>query len=242
MRRLVLVSLFIVFAAYCNGQHRNSPEDEKRIRLLEECWCPRQTFNTDSIYSFFQSSPIFKKGYVSFEVEDEPMPCDTVIMEIEKQYMLFSLYRYYMEDNEIIPSKTLKKMLSAIMDSTTQYTVPIKKWNCAELGEDWLTKSNKQYYDILLDKRMMESNKKKYENFMWTYGEANSPIRIKMSIPVFDEDYRYAFMVFRMYGESYANFALFERKEEGWKPILVSKCKRTGRIDKDFSPCEKIMR
>lgn len=87
----------------------------------------------------------------------------------------------------------------------------------------------------------MQANKKKYESFMGIYEKANVPFQMNMSIPVFDEEYKYAFMVFRRDGESYANFALFERKEEGWKPILVSKCERTSRIDQDFGPCERLM-
>lgn len=236
MKRIIVAYLLFMCIVYCYGQHRNSPESEKRIALLDRCWCPNQTFNTDSVYSFFQSSPFksIEKENVFFEVEDEPIPYDSIFKKVRKVSLLNFLESLYRDDNnKTIPFPTLLKMLLAASDSTTQYTIPIKRWNAAELGEEWVTHSNQKYYNRLLDERMQKANKKEYKNFRRTMDKVNVPVRIRMSIPVFDEEYKYAFLILRM-DEDYAIFALFERQENEWNPILVSKGKKTWRMDNSF--------
>ncbi|NDV68617.1 hypothetical protein [Dysgonomonas sp. 25] len=209
----------------------HSLEDEN---LSEHDCLEQMIFNTDSVYSFFQSRPFkpIEKRLVFFEVEDEPIPYDTIIEKVKKVSLLnFSESLYKDDSNKKIPFPTLLKMILAASDSTTQYTVPIRKWNAAELGEEWLTRSNHKYYDFILDKNMAKAKKEEYKNFLWSMDKANRPIRIKMSIPVFDEDYKYAFMVFKMNNNTY-DFAIFIRDEIGWIPYRVSKAHK---ISNDFS-------
>ena len=260
MKKFLIVIILFTATTYCRGQVKSSTsiyisEADRRIELLKECNCPNQVFDTDSIYSFFQAKPIksmWKNNNFIFTVEDSPMPYDMVKEEVRKQNMLSHLVNYYRDYNshrkeEIIPPKVLKKMLSAIVDSTTNYTQPIQQWNASRLGEKWITKSNRVHLDSIILERAgtKEKNRVKQYNLFEVFKFASVAVQVTMSMPVFDDDYKYAFMILkidRSYGgsnrEPYSRFdavfALFERKESGWTPILVSRGERSFFLEPMF--------
>ncbi len=241
MKKIVFFTLVGIYSQFGAGQitpdqmdmyemnkYIDEKEREKRNLLIEKCNCPEQVINTDSVYSFLKSGTFgFRKGNIMWEVEDEPISYDSLINIVEKYRMLKPLEWYYTEKDttinkmeEFIPPATFRKMLSVMFDPTTQLSSPIVKWNAARLGEEWITKSNNLYLNILLNKRMKKRNEKAYYKFLSLFSSANSFLGIKMSVPVFDDEYKYAFMILDM-GKGYC-YALFHRKETQWEPVFVS--------------------
>ncbi len=239
MRKILFFGLFLLCSIYCMGQ--NEREERRRESVLYEFKDNEHYFLTDSVYSFFSSFPFkpFQQGKVMFEVEDRPIPFDTIQKEIIKNYMLAVLEKHYkgyspsMRDkNRIIPALTFRKMMAAIMDPKTNYSEPITHWNAARLGEEGITSSNFNFIKDLANKRMKEEDNNKYETYINFFYHLRDIHHIHMSAPVFDEDYNYAFLIFKM-KEPYC-FALFERKENEWCPILVSSEKNTTHVTNNF--------
>jgi len=228
------------------GQYEQ--EERSRESVLYEFKDTEHYFLTDSVYSFFSSFPFkpLQPGKVMFEVEDRPIPFDTIQKEIIKNYMLAVLEKHYKgyslsirDKNRIIPALTFRKMMAAIMDPKTNYSEPITHWNAARLGEEWITSSNFNFIKDLANKRMREEDNNKYETYINFFYHLRNIHHIQISIPVFDEDYNYAFLIFKM-GEPYC-FALFEKQENLWNPILISQEKNSINIQRDFGDFRYIL-
>lgn len=253
MKLLLSIILLCVVTLHCKSQYAHPQEIGRRDKLISDCNCPNQVFNTDSVYNFFQSDflePYSKKRYI-FIIDGEPIPSDTVFYQSARQFFFENLRYHYEEINpyrkeEIISPKTLQKMFVAALDPTTRYTEPIVKWNVARMGKEWMNQNSYNYFDSLIiekiEKKIQNArekdkkNYKKYTEGLDVYIFANEDIGkifIKTSVPVFDDEYKYAFVMINLGGWEHYGFALFKRNEQGWAPIRVMR-DRYKSIESDF--------
>lgn len=243
MKLLLSIILLFTGSLYCKSQNANPKEIERRDKLVSDCNCPNQFINTDSVYSFINSYPWkpFQEGYGIFVIQDKPTPFKILFDESAREYFFEYLRAHYEDEvpfqrTEIIPPKVFRKMLSITFDSTTLQTEPIIKWNVARMGEKWINRSNYNYIrDLTLNNIKNKKEKKNEEAADIFYNTiARSVTSFELSVPVFDDDYKYAFVVGRFKGEKNYCFALFKRDESGWTPLLVSKGERTREISNEF--------
>lgn len=237
----LLLSIILLFSCTLMCRSQVSLEIERREKITRECNCPNQVINTDSVYSFINSNPFkpLELGYNIFIIEDKPIPINTLLNSTAKYHLFDHLRAFYEEEvpferNEKIPPKVLQKMLAITFDSTTQFTEPIVKWNVARMGEQWINRSNYRYISDLTEKNIANNKGKKNEQAAEIFRSTinHSLIFFNFSVPVFDDDYNYAFMVCNLASDSDGNydvaFALFKRDEQGWNPFYVIKKMRFG--------------
>ncbi len=241
MKKIVFFCLTSLFYTLRYSQsHQSIPDSEKLRLLIEECNCPQETINTDSVYSLFASNPfLLRKGNIMYEVEDEPIPYDTIITNLSRYNILRVLEIDYKEASypreEYLPPAVFRKMLGTMFSPTTRLTSPIIRWNASRLGEEWITSSNNQYLRIYLHRKMAfidrKRDQKKYKELASLFRHAaEDHIWIRMSVPVFDEEYNFAFMFFYTGRPGYS-YALFHRKEGQWKHSFIGK---GGQLYEDF--------
>jgi hypothetical protein len=187
-------------------------EQDKLAFLMSEYVPLVRESGTDSIYVFLRSTPwVSESGTISI-LDDQPIVLNpTLLPKVES---LFSKY---------LPQTVIRNLMDKAVDPATVGL--IERWNSAEIGDDWVTAGNyAQMYGgiVSLTERVMDEGygsrraHRKYLRILRDFN--NSAVRYALSVPVFDEEYRYAFMVMRKSGAA-DSFALFERKDSGWQSI-----------------------
>jgi hypothetical protein len=217
----------------CKGQRSFPEEIEFRDELLKEFRVPNQVINTDSVYSFLRSWRGNDDGLSMWSIEEEPISFDSLFMRVTDRLLFMGILRGYYKDDpyreqEIIPPAVFRKMLAKVFDPTTQCTEPIGKWNTARMGKQWITEG---FYKTDSDVASDSINKKigihrdKINHVAKVHRIVSNHVysisrHYTLSIPVFDDDYNYAFLINRdWYDHRDYSFMIFKR-EEGWKVVV----------------------
>jgi hypothetical protein len=186
-------------------------EQDKLAFLMSEYVPLVRESGTDSIYVFLRLTPwVSEKGTISI-LDDQPIVLNPALLP--KVESLFSKY---------LPQTVIRNLMDKAVDPATVGL--IERWNSAEIGERWITASNYTYMYgtiVLLTEWQIDGSRKpgihrKYLRILRDFN--NSAVRYALSVPVFDDEHRYAFMVIRKNGAA-DSFALFERKDSGWQSI-----------------------
>lgn len=261
MKHIFIIVLFIICSVCVSAQEKeyqelilsfsplelletDDPEFPDIIRVRKHL---HRIINTDSVYRFFQAD-IFKP-FKTLKVitNDHPIANDSVIkiLRTDKYYILDELKRFYYipdERNKIMPPDVLKKMIYAVTDSTTQYTQPIHNWDVSRMGERYIAETTMHRIVLSLhdyaskeDKAKIRWTRKTYDCCSTLYSIfMDSAVRLKISLPIFDEEYKYAlfFFIEGQYDEH--SFAIFERQNGEWNPIYVTRGKKSTLYSNDF--------
>lgn len=261
MKQIIVILLFIISSAGVSAQEKEYQELIKSFFTIEQVKFENsdtsrnvlarrylhRVINTDSVYSFFNANIFKPYRNIQIVVDDHPMPNDAII-EIFRSYrysVLEVLSRLYSPSSlsELMPSTTLQEMVYAIIDSTTHYTEPIPNWDVTRMGERYIAlttnvrvENSLSDYAIIEDKSKRRNAGKSAEIFreLSTGVYFSGTIALKMSLPIFDEEYKYALFFFidrKYFGRS---FAIFERRDGEWTPILVTRGNSLVYSSEDF--------